>query len=130
MRDLEWMEVVEQRGAADPDGFVEFARKLWLLERDHFIDKNLDTPIETIMADAAGAAPSREGFKPVQAADDRTAAIWAQGSIDGNPFTLDAGDTTQVNVRLSIVMPAHNEAGFLTPREPPRRRRTCRTSTT
>jgi hypothetical protein len=57
-------------------------------------------------AEAAGTTPTAGAFQPAQAANDRTAAIWAQAAIDGNPFTLDAGDTTPVDVRLSIVMPA------------------------
>jgi phytoene desaturase len=38
-------------GPREADGylrFVEFAGKLWELERDHFIDKNLDTPIDLV----------------------------------------------------------------------------------
>jgi phytoene desaturase len=38
-------------GPREADGylrFVEFARKLWLLERDHFIGRNLDTPIDLV----------------------------------------------------------------------------------
>ncbi len=38
-------------GPREADGylrFVEFAGKLWKLERDHFIDKNLDTPIDLV----------------------------------------------------------------------------------
>jgi phytoene desaturase len=38
-------------GAREADGylrFVDFARKLWELERDHFIDRNLDTPIDLL----------------------------------------------------------------------------------
>jgi phytoene desaturase len=36
-------------GPREADGylrFVDFARKLWLLERDHFIGRNLDTPLD------------------------------------------------------------------------------------
>lgn len=38
-------------GPREADGylrFVEFARSLWLLERDHFIGRNLDTPIDLV----------------------------------------------------------------------------------
>jgi phytoene desaturase len=38
-------------GPREADGylrFVEFARKLWQLERDNFIDRNLDTPIDLL----------------------------------------------------------------------------------
>src|SRR3954463_16102445 len=38
-------------GPREADGylrFVDFARKLWLLERDHFIGRNLDTPIDLV----------------------------------------------------------------------------------
>jgi phytoene desaturase len=38
-------------GPREADGylrFVEFARKLWRLERDNFIDRNLDTPIDLL----------------------------------------------------------------------------------
>ncbi len=36
-------------GPREADGylrFVDFARELWQLERDHFIDRNLDTPLD------------------------------------------------------------------------------------
>jgi phytoene desaturase len=36
-------------GPREADGylrFVDFARELWRLERDHFIDRNLDTPVD------------------------------------------------------------------------------------
>ncbi len=38
-------------GPREADGylrFVEFARQLWKLERDNFIDRNLDTPIDLV----------------------------------------------------------------------------------
>ncbi|BFU48167.1 phytoene desaturase family protein [Krasilnikovia sp. MM14-A1004] len=38
-------------GPREADGylrFVEFARRLWLLERDHFIDRNLDSPVDLV----------------------------------------------------------------------------------
>ncbi|WP_030438463.1 phytoene desaturase family protein [Actinoplanes subtropicus] len=38
-------------GPREADGylrFVDFARKLWLLERDHFIGRNLDTPLDLV----------------------------------------------------------------------------------
>nr|WP_296073562.1 phytoene desaturase family protein [uncultured Actinoplanes sp.] len=38
-------------GPREADGylrFVEFARRLWQLERHHFIDRNLDTPIDLL----------------------------------------------------------------------------------
>jgi phytoene desaturase len=38
-------------GPREADGylrFVEFARSLWKLERDHFIDRNLDSPIDLL----------------------------------------------------------------------------------
>jgi phytoene desaturase len=38
-------------GPREADGylrFVEFARKLWLLERDNFIDRNLDAPTDLV----------------------------------------------------------------------------------
>ncbi|MEV4346579.1 phytoene desaturase family protein [Actinoplanes sp. NPDC049596] len=38
-------------GPREADGylrFVDFARQLWLLERNHFIDRNLDTPIDLV----------------------------------------------------------------------------------
>jgi phytoene desaturase len=38
-------------GPREADGylrFVEFARSLWRLERDHFIDRNLDSPIDLL----------------------------------------------------------------------------------
>ena len=38
-------------GPREADGylrFVDYARKLWLLERDHFIGRNLDTPIDLL----------------------------------------------------------------------------------
>ncbi len=38
-------------GAREADGylrFVDFARKLWRLERDNFIDRNLDTPLDLL----------------------------------------------------------------------------------
>ncbi|MCA2212908.1 phytoene desaturase family protein [Jidongwangia harbinensis] len=38
-------------GPREADGylrFVDFARDLWRLERDHFIDRNLDTPIDLL----------------------------------------------------------------------------------
>lgn len=42
-------EIARVCGAREADGylrFVDFTRKLWQLERDHFIDRNLDTPID------------------------------------------------------------------------------------
>ncbi len=44
-------EISKVCGPREADGylqFVEFAGKLWELERDHFIDKNLDTPIDLV----------------------------------------------------------------------------------
>ena len=44
-------EIARVCGAREADGylrFVDFSRKLWQLERDHFIDKNLDTPIDLV----------------------------------------------------------------------------------
>jgi phytoene desaturase len=44
-------EVCRVCGPREADGylrFVDFARKLWLLERDNFIDKNLDTPLDLV----------------------------------------------------------------------------------
>jgi phytoene desaturase len=38
-------------GPREADGylrFVDYARKLWLLERDHFIGRNLDTPLDLL----------------------------------------------------------------------------------
>jgi phytoene desaturase len=38
-------------GPREADGylrFVDFARELWRLERDHFIDRNLDTPLDLV----------------------------------------------------------------------------------
>jgi phytoene desaturase len=38
-------------GPREADGylrFVDFARKLWQLERHHFIDRNLDTPVDLV----------------------------------------------------------------------------------
>jgi phytoene desaturase len=38
-------------GPREADGylrFVDYARKLWLLERDHFIGRNLDTPVDLL----------------------------------------------------------------------------------
>jgi phytoene desaturase len=38
-------------GPREADGylrFVDFARKLWQLERDNFIDRNLDTPVDLV----------------------------------------------------------------------------------
>ncbi len=38
-------------GPHEADGylrFVDFARQLWLLERDHFIGRNLDTPVDLL----------------------------------------------------------------------------------
>jgi len=38
-------------GPREADGylrFVDYARKLWLLERDHFIGRNLDTPLDLV----------------------------------------------------------------------------------
>src|SRR3954469_13990553 len=38
-------------GPREADGylrFVEFARSLWKLERDHFIDRNLDSPVDLL----------------------------------------------------------------------------------
>ncbi|XVU25629.1 phytoene desaturase family protein [Actinoplanes sp. CA-054009] len=38
-------------GPREADGylrFVDFARQLWKLERDHFIDRNLDTPVDLV----------------------------------------------------------------------------------
>lgn len=42
-------EIARVCGAREADGylrFVDFTRRLWQLERDHFIDKNLDTPLD------------------------------------------------------------------------------------
>lgn len=42
-------EIARVCGAREADGylrFVDFTRKLWQLERDHFIDRNLDTPAD------------------------------------------------------------------------------------
>ncbi|GAB2579310.1 phytoene dehydrogenase [Paractinoplanes abujensis] len=42
-------EIARVCGAREADGylrFVDFARQLWKLERDHFIDRNLDTPLD------------------------------------------------------------------------------------
>lgn len=42
-------EIARVCGSREADGylrFVEFTRQLWQLERDHFIDKNLDTPLD------------------------------------------------------------------------------------
>ena len=44
-------EIARVCGPREADGylrFVDFARKLWLLERDHFIGRNLDTPLELV----------------------------------------------------------------------------------
>jgi phytoene desaturase len=44
-------EIARVCGAREADGylrFVDFARKLWRLERDHFIDRNLDTPADLL----------------------------------------------------------------------------------
>src|SRR4029453_19366000 len=44
-------EIARVCGPREADGylrFVDFARKLWLLERDHFIDRNLDSPVDLI----------------------------------------------------------------------------------
>ncbi|MEU8655432.1 phytoene desaturase family protein [Actinoplanes philippinensis] len=42
-------EIAKVCGAREADGylrFVDFTRRLWQLERDHFIDRNLDTPVD------------------------------------------------------------------------------------
>ncbi|GIE81078.1 phytoene dehydrogenase [Actinoplanes philippinensis] len=42
-------EIAKVCGAREADGylrFVDFTRQLWQLERDHFIDRNLDTPVD------------------------------------------------------------------------------------
>ncbi|HWS37192.1 MAG TPA: phytoene desaturase family protein [Actinoplanes sp.] len=42
-------EIARVCGSREADGylrFVDFTRQLWQLERDHFIDKNLDTPLD------------------------------------------------------------------------------------
>jgi phytoene desaturase len=42
-------EISKVCGAREADGylrFVDFTRRLWQLERDHFIDRNLDTPVD------------------------------------------------------------------------------------
>ncbi len=42
-------EIARVCGAREADGylrFVDFARQLWQLERHHFIDRNLDTPLD------------------------------------------------------------------------------------
>ncbi|WP_433792952.1 phytoene desaturase family protein [Actinoplanes sp. CA-252034] len=42
-------EIARVCGAREADGylrFVDFTRQLWQLERDHFIDRNLDTPVD------------------------------------------------------------------------------------
>jgi phytoene desaturase len=42
-------EIARVCGAREADGylrFVDFTRRLWQLERDHFIDRNLDTPVD------------------------------------------------------------------------------------
>jgi phytoene desaturase len=44
-------EIARVCGPREADGylrFVDFARKLWLLERDHFIGRNLDTPFDLV----------------------------------------------------------------------------------
>ncbi|MBU2670122.1 phytoene desaturase [Actinoplanes bogorensis] len=44
-------EIARVCGAREADGylrFVDFARQLWKLERDHFIDRNLDTPVDLV----------------------------------------------------------------------------------
>jgi phytoene desaturase len=44
-------EISKVCGPREADGylrFVEFARQLWELERDHFIGRNLDTPIDLV----------------------------------------------------------------------------------
>jgi len=44
-------EVSRVCGPREADGylrFVDYARRLWELERDHFIDKNLDTPLDLV----------------------------------------------------------------------------------
>src|SRR3954449_11833381 len=44
-------EIARVCGPREADGylrFVDFARKLWLLERDHFIGRNLDTPLDLV----------------------------------------------------------------------------------
>ncbi|MDY7090896.1 MAG: phytoene desaturase family protein [Actinomycetota bacterium] len=44
-------EIARVCGAREADGylrFVDFARQLWKLERDHFIDRNLDTPLDLV----------------------------------------------------------------------------------
>jgi phytoene desaturase len=44
-------EIAELCGPREADGylrFVDFARGLWRLERDNFIDRNLDTPVDLV----------------------------------------------------------------------------------
>ena len=44
-------EISKVCGPREADGylrFVDFARKLWELERDNFIDRNLDTPVDLV----------------------------------------------------------------------------------
>lgn len=44
-------EVSRVCGPREADGylrFVDYSRRLWELERDHFIDKNLDTPLDLV----------------------------------------------------------------------------------
>ncbi|MBM2616704.1 phytoene desaturase [Actinoplanes sp. LDG1-06] len=44
-------EIARVCGPREADGylrFVDFARQLWKLERDHFIDRNLDSPVDLV----------------------------------------------------------------------------------
>ncbi|BCJ43779.1 phytoene dehydrogenase [Actinoplanes ianthinogenes] len=44
-------EIARVCGAREADGylrFVDFTRRLWQLERDHFIDRNLDSPVDLL----------------------------------------------------------------------------------
>ncbi|AEV81153.1 phytoene dehydrogenase [Actinoplanes sp. SE50] len=44
-------EIAQVCGAREADGylrFVDYTRRLWQLERDHFIDRNLDSPLDLL----------------------------------------------------------------------------------
>ena len=73
-------------GPREADGylrFVDFARQLWRLERDHFIDRNLDTPLDLRQPQPAQAAG--DGRLPPAPAEDQRSTSATRAPSGSSP---------------------------------------------
>ena len=116
--------------AGDPEARLNVLRDLGSVARESTGERVSDNPtlmtrLNVLSAEALRFNTARRAvsidappelldrpFAPSAALAERTAAVWIQGSVAENPFTLHAGDTTSLMMRAALVMPSSKQTSM------------------